>query len=114
MLPSNNFLSPATGDPIILPTQDMILGCYYLTLDNPNSIINRNHYFSNFNDGILAYEQKKIFLHTPIWIKIKELSINKKSLSSELQIKTLNNYKYIRTTIGRVIINKIISKNLQI
>lgn len=114
MLPSNNFLSPATGDPIILPTQDMILGCYYLTLDNPNSIINRNHYFSNFNDGILAYEQKKIFLHTPIWVKIKELSINKKSLSSELQIKTLNNYKYIRTTIGRVIINKIISKNLQI
>ena len=36
MLAPNNFLSPATGDPIILPSQDMVLGCYYLTLDKPN------------------------------------------------------------------------------
>ena len=70
MLPSNNFLSAGTGDPIMSPTQDMVLGCYYLTLDNPNYLESNNHYFSDFNDARLAYEEKKIYLHTLIWVRI--------------------------------------------
>ena len=42
MLAPNNFLSPATGEPIILPSQDMVLGCYYLTVDNPTAIKTQN------------------------------------------------------------------------
>jgi DNA-directed RNA polymerase subunit beta' len=116
MLPSNNFLSAGTGEPIILPTQDMILGCYYLTLDKPNFLKNYNNYFSDFNDAILAYEQKKICLHSIIWIRIKDInSSNIRSYySSKLQIRNYTNFKYILTTIGRILINKIISKNLQI
>jgi DNA-directed RNA polymerase subunit beta' len=115
MLPSNNFLSAGTGDPIISPTQDMILGCYYLTLDNPNFLKLNNNYFSDFNDAILAYEQKKIDLHSIIWVRIKDInsSINLKC-SLKLQIQKSTNFKYILTTVGRILINKIISKNLQI
>ena len=117
MLPSNNFLSAGTGDPIISPTQDMVLGCYYLTLDNPNYLKSNNHYFSDFNDALLAYEEKKIYLHTLIWVRIKDININN-NLSlinySESQIQKYTNSKYLLTTVGRILINKIISKNLQI
>jgi DNA-directed RNA polymerase subunit beta' len=44
MLAPNNFLSPATGDPILIPSQDMVLGCYYLTVDNPNAKKSQNNY----------------------------------------------------------------------
>ena len=119
MLPSNNFLSPATGDPIILPTQDMILGCYYLTLDNPNSSTSQKHYFSDFQDALLAYGQNKIYLHTPIWVRVKNIRLkynleNQKTINSESQIQKNTNLQYIQTTVGRILINKTISKNLHI
>lgn len=112
MLPSSNMLSPATGEPIILPTQDMILGCYYLTLDNPLEIKLSNHYFSNDNDAFLAYIQQKLLIHTPVWIRKKELKQNKNLVSSEQQLDKYTNSKYIRTTIGRILLNKTVSKNL--
>ena len=93
------------------PTQDMVLGCYYLTLDNPNYLESNNHYFSNFNDAILAYEEKKIYLHTLIWVRIKDINSNN-NLSefncSESQIQKYTNSKYLLTTVGRILINKII------
>ena len=47
MLAPHNFLSPATGQPIVLPSQDMVLGCYYLTSDNPTQQKGADQYFSN-------------------------------------------------------------------
>ena len=115
MLAPNNFLLPATGEPIILPSQDMVLGCYYLTVDNPNAKKRNNEYFMNYNDVILAYEQKKISLHTPIWVRTNEVerikSLHNISVS-ERQIDSLRNNKYIRTTVGRILINRTIFKNL--
>jgi DNA-directed RNA polymerase subunit beta' len=115
MLAPNNFLLPATGEPIILPSQDMVLGCYYLTLDNPNAKKRNNEYFMGYNDVIIAYEQKKISLHTPIWVRTNEVE-RIKSLhnisASERQIDSLRNNKYMRTTVGRVLINRTIFKNL--
>merc|ERR1739841_200549 len=49
MLAPNNFLSPATGDPILTPSQDMVLGCYYLTANNPTEQIDGEHYFYDFD-----------------------------------------------------------------
>jgi DNA-directed RNA polymerase subunit beta' len=115
ILAINNFLSPATGEPIILPSQDMILGCYYLTLDNPNAKKRNNEYFANYSDAILAYEQKKISLHTPIWLRTNDLQ-RSTSFSPfgplDQQIDPLRNNKYFRTTVGRIIINTTIFKNL--
>jgi|TARA_B100000524_G_C23654265_1_gene371221 DNA-directed RNA polymerase subunit beta' len=119
MLAPNNFLSPATGDPIILPSQDMVLGCYYLTVDNPTAKENINHYFSNYQDVMLAYEQKKISVHTPVWVKTLDVNTNdpkiiENSKTSELQFDKMNGTKYIRTTPGRILLNTTISKNLYV
>lgn len=112
MLAPNNFLSPATGEPIILPSQDMVLGCYYLTVDNPTATKLQNHYFSNYNDVLLAYEQKIITAHTPVWVRITEKIRLKNSPKSSLKSEKTNPKAYIRTTAGRILLNKVIIKNL--
>ena len=130
MLAPYNFLSPANGEPIIMPSQDMVLGCYYLTVNNINGLLGSNHYFANLNDVILSYNQNKIELHTEIWIRLKEENkpsfdlIKKVILDDETVIehypdqqvrKTKNGetiVQYFRTTTGRAILNYIIQKTL--
>jgi DNA-directed RNA polymerase subunit beta' len=116
MLAPNNFLSPASGEPIIVPSQDMVLGCYYLTVDNPTAVYSSNHYFANNADVLLAYQQKKIDAQTPIWVRTKSLEkikINERiKISSEFQISNCYSNKYLRTTAGRILLNHTIAKNL--
>ena len=69
MLASNNILSPATGRPIITPSQDMVLGCYYLTAENPWKQKGAGRYFANMEDAIAAYEQGNIDLHAKVWLR---------------------------------------------
>ncbi len=71
MLASNNILSPATGRPIVAPSQDMVLGCYYLTASNPDPQIGEGRYFSNFNDVVMSYEHKQVTLHSKIWVRFE-------------------------------------------
>lgn len=117
MLAPNNFLSPATGDPTILPSQDMVLGCYYLTVDNPNSLRLNDRYFANHNDVLIAYYAQKLALHTPIWVKLIEpLSSNTLNFNplKNFQFEKFTKMKYIRTTPGRILLNNAISNNLLI
>jgi DNA-directed RNA polymerase subunit beta' len=69
MRPSYNVLSPSNGDVILKPTQDMVIGCYYLTLmiHNNKSIIKK--WFSNENEALLAFYHKKITIHTSILVR---------------------------------------------
>ena len=60
----------------------------------------------------MAYEQKKIMLHTPIWVRTNELKMGKFTQSPILQTNSFKKNKYIRTTVGRILINRTISKNL--
>jgi DNA-directed RNA polymerase subunit beta' len=127
MLAPNNFLSPATGDPILTPSQDMVLGCYYLTANNPSQQTAKEQYFSSFNDVIIAYKQALLKLHTFVWVRYNFIHKNEATLlsdlsqakrfndrpiylSSELQLKTdlEGNIltKYIRTTAGRILLNQ--------
>ena len=128
MLAPNNFLSPATGEPILTPSQDMVLGCYYLTANNPSQQTVYDQYFYNFDDVIQAYKQNVISLHTFIWVqyneddeitksKIKEKKLIKTVLSdriiytsSDLQIKQdlSDNFltKYVKTTPGRILLHQ--------
>ena len=130
MLAPYNFLSPANGEPIIMPSQDMVLGCYYLTVNNIKGLLGSNHYFANLNDVILAYNQNKIEIHSGIWIRISEpipssldviktLKLNDDTVIEyyeNRQIRKTNNGEiivhYIRTTTGRAILNYIIQKTL--
>jgi DNA-directed RNA polymerase subunit beta' len=125
MLAPNNFLSPATGDSILTPSQDMVLGCYYLTTNNPTQQTVNDQYFCDFDDVIKAYHQSVISLHTFVWVRcltddineldksnfIKEKHDNRLFyLSPEIQLKTNLEgspiTKYLKTTPGRILLNK--------
>jgi len=136
MLAPNNFLSPATGDPILVPTQDMVLGCYYLTSTNSVGTKGFNHYFLNLEDVILAYEQKELSLHSVIWLKhnghveidskLKSVLIETRKFPNNytLEIYSDRQYKkdekgnilncYIKTTPGRVILNSLIQESINV
>jgi DNA-directed RNA polymerase subunit beta' len=73
MLAPYNFLSPSNGEPIIMPSQDMVLG-YYLTVNNIKGLLGSSHYFADLDDVILAYSQNKIEIHSAIWVRIMEES----------------------------------------
>ena len=123
MLAPNNFLSPATGEPILTPSQDMVLGCFYLTANNPSQQTSKDYYFVNFDDVTLAYQQGKILLHTFVWVKydgyVEQTNFEYKetkldnihvSISPYTQVKKTIEGEilstYIRTTPGRILLNE--------
>lgn len=130
MLAPYNFLSPANGEPIIMPSQDMVLGCYYLTVNNIKNLLGANHYFSDLHDVILAYNQNKIEVHSLIWIRMEEensiLSNPLKTIHlsdntileyyDDRQIRKTKDNKiivqYLKTTTGRAILNYVIQNTL--
>ena len=130
MLAPYNFLSPANGEPIIMPSQDMVLGCYYLTVNNIKGLLGSSHYFTDLNDVILAYNQNKLEIHSIIWIRIKDAypQLTKLIKTVELNDQTMIEYyenqqirrakngeiivQYLKTTTGRAILNYIIQKTL--
>ena len=132
MLAPHNFLSPATGHPILMPSQDMVLGCYYLTTNNPSAKIGKGHYFSNLQDVLMSYEHKQISLHSLIWVRFDgklddntdiQIIDSKEGLDgsfthifSDKIIKYDQNgnqlVQYIRTTAGRILFNKVIKESL--
>lgn len=130
MLAPYNFLSPANGEPIIMPSQDMVLGCYYLTVNNIKGLLGSNHYFSNLDDVILAYNQNKLELHSNIWIRMGKKKVIPNNLLKTIvlkdntkiefyencQIRKSENeeiiVQYLKTTTGRAILNYTIQKTL--
>ncbi len=126
MLASNNILSPATGRPIITPSQDMVLGCYYLTAENPGKQNGAGRYFANMEDAIAAYEQGNVDLHAKVWLRFLGDVENDEDDSEPKEVKTDESgittklYKfrrvredesgnvlsqYVETTPGRIIYN---------
>ena len=73
MLASNNILSPATGEPIVTPSQDMVLGSYYLTALQPNyqkpAFGNNKKTYASLEDVIFAFEDKRLSLHEWVWVR---------------------------------------------
>jgi len=132
MLAPYNFLSPANGEPIIMPSQDMVLGCYYLTVNNIKQLQGSSHYFSNLEDVMLAYNQNKIEIHSSIWIRYSDKILNLSDPQRTVQLKDqtiLEYYKdwqirktqngeiivqYLKTTPGRVLLNYTIQKTLNL
>ena len=70
MMSTNNILSPADGAPIINPTQDVVLGLYYMTRDNANSS-GGGRVFSNADEVLRAYETENLEIHSPIKVRIE-------------------------------------------
>lgn len=130
MLAPYNFLSPANGEPIIMPSQDMVLGCYYLTVNNLKGLLGSSHYFANLDDILLAYNQSKVEIHSTIWLRVMEENSPLSSLLKTIDLedgtriefyedrqirKTKDGetiVQYLKTTTGRAILNYIIQKTL--
>ena len=100
LLSPNNLLKPSDGGPVAVPSQDMVLGIYYLTQERPGAK-GEGRYFKNVNEAILAYENEGITLHAKI--KVRRFGINADGVEES---------RIIESTLGRFIFNEIISQDL--
>ncbi|WP_195983571.1 DNA-directed RNA polymerase subunit beta' [Clostridium sp. D33t1_170424_F3] len=99
MLAAGNLLKPSDGRPVTVPTQDMVLGSYYLTLDKDGEM-GEGKVFKDFDEAILAYESKTVSLHAKIKVR-RTMEIDGKMVS-----------KLVNTTVGRMIFNRPIPQDL--
>ena len=99
MLGANNILSPKSGDPIVTPSQDMVLGNYYLTMEK-SGLDGEGRVFKDSNEALMAYERREITLHTRIAIPVDSF---KYKLFTETQ-----KGKYLITTVGKLKFNEIL------
>ena len=99
MLAANNLLKPSDGKPVAVPSQDMVLGSYYLTMDKPGEP-GEGKVFRDVNEALMAYHEHDVSLHANIKVKITK-DIGDKKVS-----------KIIDATVGRLIFNENIPQNL--
>ncbi len=100
MLASNNILNPKDGKPVVTPSQDMILGNYYLTLERKGRP-NEGHFYKDFDEAYMAYKNDNITLHTRIFV-------DPSYLSAEKFANNKGQGKYLFTTLGKMIFNSIL------
>ncbi|MCI8335075.1 MAG: DNA-directed RNA polymerase subunit beta', partial [Lachnospiraceae bacterium] len=99
LLSPNNLLKPSDGGPVAVPSQDMVLGIYYLTQERPG-VKGEGKSFKNVNEAILAYENGAICLQSKIKVRV-----NKKTADGEIS-------DIIESTMGRFIFNEILPQDL--
>ncbi|MBS6532142.1 MAG: DNA-directed RNA polymerase subunit beta' [Oscillospiraceae bacterium] len=98
MLSANNLLRPQDGGPVTIPTQDMILGAYYLTFSREEE--GTGHVFSDKDEAMMAYDSGVVTLHSPIKVRLSK------------EIDGVTRYKLVDTTVGRLIYNEAIPQDL--
>ncbi|MDE6518381.1 MAG: DNA-directed RNA polymerase subunit beta', partial [Acetatifactor sp.] len=100
LLSPNNLLKPSDGGPVAVPSQDMVLGIYYLTQERPG-VLGEGKFFKNVNEAILAYENQVITLHSRIKVRV-----TKKTSQGELVSGN------VESTLGRFLFNEILPQDL--
>ena len=100
LLSPNNLLKPSDGGPVAVPSQDMVLGIYYLTLEKPGDM-GEGKCFKSVNEAMLAYENGAITLHAKI--KVRRTGINADGVEES---------RMVESTLGRFIFNEVISQDL--
>jgi len=104
LLAPNNLLKPSDGGVVAVPSQDMVLGIYYITQERPGEP-NEGMFFKSINEAILAKENGYITMHTRIKVRIKKVLKNEEGESRIVE-------GVINTTVGRLIFNEIIPQDL--
>jgi len=105
MMSTNNILSPANGDPIIVPTQDVVLGLYYITREKINAL-GEGKIFADVAEVVRAYETNNVDLQAKIKVRIKEVIFGEDGKRSET-------IKLVDTTVGRAILWQIVPEGLE-
>ena len=103
MLGSGNILKPSSGEPVVTPSQDMVLGNYYLTMEKLSD--NEGRVFKNPNEALMAYERREIDLHTRIVVPVN-------SFRHKVFLDTQKD-KYLITTVGKIKFNEIFPDTFQ-
>ena len=100
LLSPNNLLKPSDGGPVAVPSQDMVLGIYYLTQERPGAL-GEGKFFRNISEAIMAYENHYITLHSRITVRVSKVNDAGETVSG-----------LIETTLGRLIFNEILPQDL--
>jgi DNA-directed RNA polymerase subunit beta' len=100
LLSPNNLLKPSDGGPVAVPSQDMVLGIYYLTQERPGAK-GEGKIFKSVNEAILAYENGAITLHSKIFVRVSKTLANGEVLTG-----------IVNSTLGRFIFNEILPQDL--
>ena len=100
LLSPNNLLKPSDGGPVAVPSQDMVLGIYYLTQERPGAK-GEGKYFKNVNEALLAYENGVITLHAKIMVHVEKTLASGEVISDNVE-----------STLGRFIFNEILPQDL--
>ena len=99
MLAAQNILNPKDGKPVVTPSQDMVLGNYYLTMERPGAV-GEGMIFNDTNEAILAYQNGYVHLHTRVAVHAS--SLNNQTFTEE------QNKQLLLTTVGKLIFNEIL------
>ncbi len=100
LLSPNNLLKPSDGGPVAVPSQDMVLGIYYLTQERPG-VLGEGKHFKSVNEAILAYENKALTLHSKITVRVAKKQADGTVI-----------YGNTESTLGRFLFNEIIPQDL--
>ena len=100
LLSPNNLLKPSDGGPVAVPSQDMVLGIYYLTQERPGAV-GEGKCFKSVNEAILAYENKVITLHSRIKVRVTKTIAEGETVTGNVE-----------STLGRFIFNEILPQDL--
>ncbi len=100
LLSPNNLLKPSDGGPVAVPSQDMVLGIYYLTQDRPGAL-GEGSFFKSINEAMLAYENKCIDLHAMIKVRVSKTKPDGEVVTGTVE-----------STLGRLIFNEILPQDL--
>ena len=100
LLSPNNLLKPSDGGPVAVPSQDMVLGIYYLTQERPGAK-GEGKFFKNVNEAILAYENQVITLHSKITVRVTKETAEGEVISGNVE-----------STLGRFLFNEILPQDL--
>src|ERR1700742_3539140 len=104
MMSSNNILSPANGEPIIVPTQDVVLGLYYMTRELVNAK-GTGMVFSGISEVRRAYDNRAVELHAKIRVRLKQTHIDEEGVRTTA-------VSLVETTVGRALLSEILPKGL--
>ena len=100
LLSPNNLLKPSDGGPVAVPSQDMVLGIYYLTQERPGAV-GEGKFFKSVNEAILAYENKACTLHSRIKVRITKTNAQGEEITG-----------IVESTLGRFLFNEILPQDL--
>src|SRR6202163_930997 len=103
MLSTRNLLAPGTGEPSIGASQDMVLGCFYLTQDRPNKK-GEGRKFTDATEAMLAFNQGLVELQAPIYVRIGDVDVYDTPPPDKATMQAKG--KLVQTTVGRIIFNE--------